>query len=173
MINSKSDEKGRKVADRGNKSLSQETVKLLKTQDAGYLRIMAEKTRRARERAEQSYIIPKNTSKESKSPNERIVFVENRETQISLASQIQDQLKNSNSQAEHAKHAFEFGQKKYLKKRKRNQEAQQSRLRQLKLREKELLVATQQLDLQRARMAKSVGGITKAGVRWKIRERKR
>ena len=47
---------GRLVADRGNRSLSQDAVRLLKTQDAGYLQDMAQRTRRARERLEQQLV---------------------------------------------------------------------------------------------------------------------
>lgn len=43
---------GKKIGDRGNKVLSHDTVKLLKTQDAGYLKTVLQKTRRERERLE-------------------------------------------------------------------------------------------------------------------------
>ena len=52
MMSSSTHDGGRRVADRGNKALSTEVVKLLKTQDAAYLRTVAQTTRRARERRE-------------------------------------------------------------------------------------------------------------------------
>lgn len=48
---------GIKVADRGNRSLSDEVVKLLKTQDAGYLRTMAVRARKERERLEEAILV--------------------------------------------------------------------------------------------------------------------
>lgn len=44
---------GIKVADRGNKALNLDVVKLMKTQDAGYLKTMATRTRKEIERLEQ------------------------------------------------------------------------------------------------------------------------
>lgn len=49
---SSSTRNGIKIADRGNKSMSDDVVKLLKTQDAGYLKTMATRTTKERERLE-------------------------------------------------------------------------------------------------------------------------
>lgn len=57
--------------------------------------------------------------------------------------------------------------------RKRAQEGRLSRLKLLKTREKELLVAERELELQRAKLSNSIGGVSKAGFRWKVRERKK
>ena len=43
----------------------------------------------------------------------------------------------------------------------------------IKRRERELVTAEQELDLQRAKMSNSIGGLNKKGVKFKIRERKR
>lgn len=59
MMSSKTDERGVKIADRGNQALSVEAVALLKTQDAGYLRTMAQKTKKAIERLEQALTFKK------------------------------------------------------------------------------------------------------------------
>ena len=59
------------------------------------------------------------------------------------------------------------------KRRKREREAQFSRLNALRSREKELLVAEEELAHQRAKMSNTIGGVNKAGVKFKIRERKR
>ncbi len=56
MLNNRSN-KGRKLADRGNRPLSQDVVKLLKTQDASYLQTMIQQTRRSAQRLEQKYIL--------------------------------------------------------------------------------------------------------------------
>ena len=59
MMSSKTDSRGVRIADRGNQVLSNEAVALLKTQDAGYLRTMAQKTRKAIARLEQSLMLDK------------------------------------------------------------------------------------------------------------------
>ena len=48
-----------------------------------------------------------------------------------------------------------------------------SRLRALKKRESELVAAEEELELQRAKMNNTVGGVNKNGVKFKVRERKR
>jgi U3 small nucleolar RNA-associated protein 11 len=54
-------ENGRKVGDRGNKALSMGAVKLLKTQDAGYVRTMLQATRKEREKLEDEVVLGKNS----------------------------------------------------------------------------------------------------------------
>ncbi len=53
MMSSTVDSKGRKVADRGNEALSTDVVKLLKTQDAAYIRTMLQQVRRERQKLEE------------------------------------------------------------------------------------------------------------------------
>lgn len=57
MMSSKVDKQGKKVADRGNKALSMDVVKLLKTQDAGYIRTMLQMIRKEREELEQRLVL--------------------------------------------------------------------------------------------------------------------
>ncbi|KIV80050.1 hypothetical protein PV11_07580 [Exophiala sideris] len=59
------------------------------------------------------------------------------------------------------------------KKRKRLQEMRVGKLEALKTRQREILAAAEQLDLQRAKMARTVGGVNKNGLKFKIRERKK
>lgn len=35
------------------------------------------------------------------------------------------------------------------------------------------MVAERELELQRAKLSNSIGGVTKAGFKWKVRERKK
>ena len=49
--------KGQIIADRGNKALSQDTVRLLKTQDARYLRTMAQVEGNKRRRLEAAFVL--------------------------------------------------------------------------------------------------------------------
>ncbi|KAK4990414.1 hypothetical protein LTR28_001473, partial [Elasticomyces elasticus] len=60
-----------------------------------------------------------------------------------------------------------------LKKKAREQEVRDRRLEVLREREKELTTALNELDTQRAKMAGTVGGVDRNGVKWKVRERKR
>jgi U3 small nucleolar RNA-associated protein 11 len=59
------------------------------------------------------------------------------------------------------------------KRRKRLAELRVAKLNALKTRQREIMAATHELEAQRARMARTIGGVNKDGVRWKIRERKR
>ncbi|KAL8722158.1 MAG: hypothetical protein Q9225_001302 [Loekoesia sp. 1 TL-2023] len=209
MLNSKTDRYGRKIQDRGNSTLSQDAVKLLKTQDAGYLKTMAQQTRRTREKTEQQFLLS-NENMQSFAGGEEVnggyhlVFAENREEQQALgqAKSKQDPTPTTakdlrrpdvenNAQTgqdptdkvhidprqaarKEAQQLRPLKEERAARKlRKRQKEAQQSRLKALKARERDLLAAEQQLDHERARMSNSVGGVNKAGVRWKIRERKR
>ncbi|MCJ1463789.1 hypothetical protein MMC07_002398 [Pseudocyphellaria aurata] len=217
MISSKTHDKGQKVADRGNAALSQDAVKLLKTQDAGYLKTMVQKTRKARERLEQDPTIRGSHNagvpgRESKPVQDRhMYFVDTVEDQkqfnvkgfpglnrtghnsadeLSRVDQ-DDSLENENETDKEASKLLNGGNRsrslrdleedaltlrndRALRKlRKRTEEARVSRLNLLKLRERELLAAEQELGLQRAKMSNSVGGISKAGFKWKPRERKR
>ena len=59
------------------------------------------------------------------------------------------------------------------KRRKREQEAKLNRLEALQQREEDLRAAERELELQRAKMNNNVGGITKAGHKFKVKARKR
>ena len=209
---------GKKVTDRGNKALSVDAVKLLKTQDAGYLKTVAQQTRKVREKLEQGIFlghgrdVRQNMSllkghRNSKDP-EHIMFVENKEEQQKFElidvckagskTLPQPTPKNGESDNQSLKSEEEIeaedkavnkrlSTKKRLearaeisriksalrKRRKREQESRKAKLEALKVREQDLMAAERELELQRAKMSSSVGGVTKAGVKWKVRERKR
>ncbi len=59
------------------------------------------------------------------------------------------------------------------KKRRRLQDVRATKLEMLKRRQKEIMAAADQIELQRAKMAKTIGGVNKNGVKFKIRERKK
>lgn len=59
------------------------------------------------------------------------------------------------------------------KRRKRIGELRIAKLEALKKRQREVMAAADELDLQRAKMARMVGGVNKEGIKWKIRERRR
>ncbi|KAL8694590.1 MAG: hypothetical protein Q9218_000772 [Villophora microphyllina] len=209
MLSSKTDRHGRKIQDRGNPTLSQDAVKLLKTQDAGYLKTMVQQTRRKRQRMEQEYLLSNSGNVapleggEQVRDTQHVIFVDSREEQHSVndaqdkqntsstyESALQRTVPCSNTNSEpdalrrkgmdprqlahhHEEAMLALKKERAARKlRKRKEETRQSRLSALKAREKDLLAAEQQLNHQRARMGSSVGGVNRAGVKWKIRERK-
>ena len=210
MLSSGVDRQGKKVADRGNKSLSMEVVKLLKTQDAGYIRTMLQMARKEREELEQQLVLEergevravRDGERERKSKHR--VFVENEEEQeefdpdtwFGRGKDIPDQadspdvenLEDEESEDEQTKtqrhktmskkqiEAEETAKRearKFRKGRERAQDRTATKLRAIKKRERELVAAEEELELQRAKMNNTVGGVNKNGVKFKVRERKR
>ena len=210
MLSSQS-RKGRKLADRQNPVLNQDVVKLLKTQDAGYVTTMLQKTKRARARLEQGFVLCENQSAEvlgaltSQEKGSHTVFVDSREEQrqynpdgkavfgpdsatrkaeISSMNGEEDDsdweplvaLPQKAPESRRAVKRQELALKKEKLRRKQHrkeQDTRRSKLAALKARERDLVEAEKELDLQRAKMSNSVGGTTKVGVKWKVRERKK
>ncbi|KAL9013937.1 MAG: hypothetical protein Q9173_001402 [Seirophora scorigena] len=211
MLSSKTDRHGRRLQDRGNATLSQDAVKLLKTQDAGYLTTMLQQTRSRRKKVEQQFHLLNKEGgvqlpgggNEAKS-GQHIIFAVDLDEQKTMESapqepnamtSNQDKLPQSaqldNAQRgqrlrdltcmdrrrvarEKAKTLLSLKQERTARKiRKRQREGQESVLKALQNREKGLSGTVQQLDYRRARMSNSVGGVNKAGIKWKIRERKK
>ncbi len=201
---------GRKISDRGNPILSQDAVKLLKTQDSGYLRIMLSKAKGAIEKIEQGYVLREGQIAETlggaddHDETQHIVFVDNTQEQKSYTpgattafrsthkSPTHDPLKDhtpDDSEGEivngtlqqitmsrYATRREEEASKQDDLLRKQHRKVQnilRAKLAALKTREKDLVDAENELELQRAKMSNSIGGVTKAGVKWKPRERKR
>ncbi|KAG6999461.1 hypothetical protein G7Y79_00035g071330 [Physcia stellaris] len=198
MYSSKTHDRGQKLADRGNEVLSQDAVKLLKTQDAGYLKTMVQQTRRAREKLERSFVLREGKSVEVRGRASRdgdtrkLFFVDNKEDQKSyhlskqpdqgtlsetldeLSSEDntrgEEQMPNSTKEQSKSQRIAETESNALRtariarKKRKRIEEAQISRLKALKSREKDLLAADRELELQRAKMSNSIGGTNNAGI---------
>ena len=204
--------------------LSHDAVKLLKSQDAGYLRTVAGRGRRELERLEQvvgleDALGPGKTQVAGK----KIVFVEGegvghegkrgqkRKAEEMEREQEQEQeeamdgtgadvdtgnfdvdtpevnaqdLNDSTTTAKpkpkpKSKKALQAEQRAQLdlraarRRRKRLGELRAAKLEALKKRQKEIMAAADQLELQRAKMSRTVGGVNKDGVKWKIRERKK
>lgn len=194
--------------DRGNPVLSPDAVKLLKTQDSGYLRTMIQKTRRALERLEQEFVLREGEGaevlgQEDGREGQHMIFASTTEEQRQYLpgkglgswlgqggpigedltreedgdEEMVDSMPVAKTQrprrvAEREEAALK--EEKLLRKRHRKeQDARRSKLAALKAREKDLMDAENELELQRAKMSNSVGGTTKAGVKWKVRERKK
>ncbi|EOA91535.1 hypothetical protein ACJQWK_03573 [Exserohilum turcicum] len=210
MMSSHVDKQGRKVADRGNKALSLDVVKLLKTQDAGYIRTMLQVTRKEREELERKLVMEEQGEVRALKDGERAkqgkhrVFVDNEDEQDEFDpdtwfgrgeqmprraepptfGDLQDELlqdeeaptQQSNTLSKKQMEAQEQARRearKFRKDRERALERTASKLQGIKRRERELMLAEEELELQRAKMNNTVGGVNKHGVKFKIRERKR
>lgn len=229
MSRARAHDKGQKVADRGNPVLSHDAVKLLKTQDAGYLKTMAQATRKKRERLEEEILVQEGLKgMEGQDGRRHVIFVESKEEQKNVIETLKGLKANDDehedddgrfsippspraTRARPTRFGVELGvplradeihitgseneerphrqssrtgngkkdlsslkiERRLRKLRKRAQEGRLSRLKLLKTREKELLVAERELELQRAKLNNSIGGVSKAGFKWKVRGRKK
>lgn len=90
MIRARAHDKGQKVADRGNPVLSHDAVKLLKTQDAGYLKTIAQTTRKKRERLEEEILVQEGLKglKGQDGRRRHLIFVESKEEQKNVIEKL-------------------------------------------------------------------------------------
>lgn len=148
--------------DRGNKVLSQEAVRLFKTQDLGYVRTMRNKTQKEVETLRRKVI-------GIEADGLRTVFVDDEEERDDLAEM----------EVEREEEEEDKEQDEVLKRMSRLREKERGKAENLleaaEKRLEALVEAEEALDLTRKKMAKSmsVGGVNKKGVKFKIRERKR
>ena len=177
-MSSKTNRNGEKAADRGNKALRHDVVKLLKTQDAAYLRTMIQQTKSVRTKLEQELALSQSvgvpqhlagsSEREPHTSESHVIFVDSLEEQKSW--------KPSQSAAVAAPTGASASLKDTRAERKRWKkrcESKESLVEALKRRERDLEAAERELELQRARMGNAIGGTTKAGKKFKARERKR
>lgn len=196
--------KGRKLAGRQNPVLDQNVVKLLKTQDAGYVATMLQKTKRALAKLKQEIVLnegngvelPGAFSSQKKGshrifmgrgghykPEYKAAFRPESTEQLGISS-MNEEADGSDMQPWVQDLPIPRGPVKrpklaskqdelLCKHRRQEQDARKSKLAALNAREKDLVEAKNELDLQRAKMSNSVGGITTAGAKWKVRERKK
>ena len=147
--------------DRGAQVLSQDVVRLLKTQDLGYVRTMRNKTAKEVEILKKQVVGIKGEGK-------RIVYVDDEKEQL---QKVQDDQEDVDEEVQQE----DIEAKRLRKLKERESEKLETRLQLTEQRLKTLTEAEEALDLQRAKMAKSptVRGVNKQGVKFKIRERKR
>ncbi|KAF2713678.1 U3 small nucleolar RNA-associated protein 11 [Pleomassaria siparia CBS 279.74] len=90
MLSSTVDKQGIKVADRGNKALEMDVVKLMKTQDAGYIRTMLQVVRKQRKELEEKIVLGEGAVRTMKGEDARkashTVFVGDRKEQRKFES---------------------------------------------------------------------------------------
>lgn len=210
MLSSTVDKQGIKVADRGNKALEMDVVKLLKTQDAGYIRTMLQVVRKQRQELEEKIVLEDTEVKTVKDSDgarkaTHTVFVGDKKEQrkfkpdewfgtggewperalnrsrkeIEAEKQVDDedeggvQPKKLSKKQQEAILLAEKEKETLMKKRERAQEKLAGQLKALKAKELALATAEERLEKQRAKMNSTVGGTNKAGVKFKLRERKK
>ncbi|CRG89290.1 hypothetical protein PISL3812_06326 [Talaromyces islandicus] len=206
-------------------SLSHDTVKLLKTQDAGYLRTVGERVRREMERLEQEVQLQDGMAQAlgegqtrpgqedededdlddllaGAAKRRKIIFAESQEDQEKLGGLLDDsEDEEMDDDDEDDEEDDSFGKRQQQQEKKTSKQpskkqleaerlalareraakklklrATQGRVRKLAALKKqyaEISAAERELELQRARMTNSIGGVNKNGVKWKVKERKR
>ncbi|KAL3422135.1 hypothetical protein PVAG01_06291 [Phlyctema vagabunda] len=169
----------------GHKAMTQEAVRLAKTQDMGYIRTERNKAMKEVRALEQRV-------KGIKGNGKKIVFADDEEEQMEkMWSGVNMDENDDDESDEYDDDSEEEEREKRVPRAPLSKEEIQARdFKRMQQREAEKLAhfldaaqeklkvlteAEEQLELQRAKMAKSttVGGVNKNGVKWKVRERKR
>lgn len=162
--------------DRGNTALSVEAVRLLKTQDVGYVRTVRNQAIKEVAALEERIALMENgcasLKDEDRTPaGNKTVFVEDDEEMELRAQEAEWEV-----EAEIEKDTSLSIEEKNLRKlQRREKEKLETRLQVARERLKSLTDAENALEIQRAKMAKSstIGGVNKHGVKFKIKDRKR
>ncbi|KAL1882308.1 hypothetical protein Daus18300_000794 [Diaporthe australafricana] len=191
---------GKVVGDRGNKSLDMDTVRLLKTQDIGYLRTMRNVVAKEVSGLEQRAVIagalagvdandddddeeddfdsdeeiaPRKPKQQTKT--NKIVFAASEEDLEEKLPEPEVDEDDDVDMDDDDSEKFDNEKDREARKRAQNAERLRQKLRNARKKLKALTDAENELELQRARMAKTatVGSITKRGQKIKVRERKR
>jgi U3 small nucleolar RNA-associated protein 11 len=198
----------------GNEALlSHDAVKLLKTQDSGYLRTVSNRGRREVQKLEEQVKLaevmredgtpktgkkivfsdeeaPKSSKKRKRSsrsmePDMLQEMPQPMDTDpgIDTTSGTDQTMEDHFAENTHAATKPKASSTKDTsasnrilaerKRRRRLQELRASKLDALKKRQREIMAAANELEAQRARMARTVGGVNKDGVKFKVRERKK
>jgi U3 small nucleolar RNA-associated protein 11 len=149
--------------DRGNQVLSQDAVRLFKTQDLGYVRTMRNKALKEVEELEKRTVGIKGQGK-------KVVFVDDeKEQRQKLQDVAMDEEDDEDAEVD-------AETKKFRKVQDKEADKLEARLSIAKERLNALTEAEQALEIQRAKMSKSPtmgGGVNKHGVKFKVRDRKR
>jgi U3 small nucleolar RNA-associated protein 11 len=172
--------------DRGNKAMDVDLVRLLKTQDLGYIRTMRNVAAKEVRELEERFVLAGGTEQEEEDEDEdsdddmgrsrsapqkpkKIVFFDGAEEREQALEQAQEDEAMDDLEDEDDEKATAAIRKA------QNLEKLQRKLKAAKKKLKALKDAEYELELQKAKMAKTAtsGGITKSGRRIKVRERKR
>lgn len=178
--------------------LSHDAVKLLKTQDQGYLRVAAGRGRRELGRVQEELGLMRGAKGKKIALEEPTLEVKgqkrNAEGEVLddvdgkdlMVDEVPGETDMMDVETENLPPAKPRTKKQLVaekdasarlrverRRRKKLQEIRVNKLDMLRKRQKGIMAAADQLDLQRAKMAKTIGGTNKSGVTFKVRERKR
>jgi U3 small nucleolar RNA-associated protein 11 len=178
---------GKVDGDRGNKAMDVDTVRLLKTQDLGYIRTMRNVAAKELRDLEERFVLAGGTEQagdgddsdddddmgfSSSQPQKpkRIVFFDGAEEREQALERVEDE-----DEAMEDEDELDDEKATTARRKAQNLEKLQGKLKAAKKKLKTLKDAEYELELQKAKMAKTAtsGGITKSGRRMKVRERKR
>ncbi len=200
MMRSKPHDNGRNLGSQKGISLSHDTARLYKTQDVRYLNMIFQKTSVARKRLEQEYLFQRSIHPQRKDdernlglPNHKYFCASKLDLEPStsttngekgcLGSIDKERVENLRSQAEcgisrlsprlEDKIVPLKAEKDVRKTWQKGQKEREAKLKVLRRRQKEILAGSEAVEHQRANMANTVGGVTTAGFKWKVRERLR
>ena len=186
---------GAAAGDRGNKAMDVDTVRLLKTQDLGYIRTMRNVAAKEVRALEERFILaggaeaddeeegdsddddddfgfPFSSSRKPQKAKKVVFFDGADERQQKLERQADvdgdEEMREEDDEAVTEK-------EREAQRKAKNLEKIQTKLRNAKKKLKALTDAETELELQQAKMAKTAtsGGVTKTGRKIKVRERKR
>ncbi|KAF7193799.1 U3 small nucleolar RNA-associated protein 11 [Pseudocercospora fuligena] len=193
MVNAQS-RGGVKVAKRGAEngggtmgSLDVDTVKLMKTQDLGYLRTQLQRVRNEKARLEREVVVAEvGVDVDGSGNGRRKVFVENGEEGVPALPEPLEQDDGdlnmdldglgdlSEGESDDDEGEDLTPEERALRQRKRHAlEVRQRKLDALEEQEEKLNAALQAVEHQRAKMNGTIGGVNKNGQKFKIRQRKR
>ncbi|KAL1836717.1 hypothetical protein VTJ49DRAFT_4743 [Mycothermus thermophilus] len=182
-------------ADRGNRAMDVDTVRLLKTQDLGYVRTMRNVAAREVKELEERWVLAggtelgqeddddeddydedynvKGSSGKAQPPKpKKIVFFDGAEERAQALKKQEEEEYDENGEA---MDMDDYEQDDEEERKTRNLEKLERKLKAARKKLKALSDAEYELELQKAKMAKTAtsGGITKTGRRIKVKERKR
>ena len=151
--------------------MGMDTVRLLKTQDLAYLRTVGMRAKRELEKVREGVILSENMGQKKldggKGGGQHVVFVEDRAAQKGYAISVEEGVDEEENEAK--------GRER--RKKERRQAGMLARLEAAKMRAREIEKAERELDLQRAKMSKTMttgaGGVNKKGSVWKVMSRKK
>ncbi|RCI13159.1 hypothetical protein L249_0642 [Ophiocordyceps polyrhachis-furcata BCC 54312] len=160
--------RGTVAGDRGNKVLSVETVRLLKTQDMGYIRTMRRVLAKEVSRLEQQIVVSRTVCAATASHPRKIIFADTVEerSQAVGAAEAEAQHGDDDDDDDNDDHNHNTAE---------SEPSLEQQLQNARKKLQALTDAEDELDVQRAKMAKTAtsGGETKQGHKIKVRARKR
>jgi U3 small nucleolar RNA-associated protein 11 len=188
----KRSQRGEENSGGGGKSLSVDVVKLMKTQDQGYLQTMLQRTKNEIARLEQEVVMGSHGVKLMKGAKHG-TFTEDGNLEMDMPELIGDDLdldddlgsldgdfemedEQSDTTEEHAQKSDEdlTPEQRAAKDRKRHAlDIKRRKLEALRDQEDKLASALNGVEHQRAKMNNTIGGVNKKGIQFRQRERKR